>query len=440
MSRRPSDERADRARGGGVWAALCDQGGVSAVNFLTTWVVGCACPERVFGAFVLTWSLLFLLEGVRVSLVGSPVSVLLPRRSGRSARRYAGAATVIHLGAVGLGLIAFPVAALVARAGGDVALAGVLLAGTAAWAGWTMRTHVRGLAYAHLQPRRALAVDATYGVLQLGAVAALWAGGLLSAETVLLAVGGAQTAAAAAGLYLMRRRISLRGLDLKAAWAAHRRLGRWLLLGSLAYTAVHQLFPWLLAGSWGVEAAAAFGACLLPLSIARPLVTGLATWITPRLAREAAHHEPAALRATVARFQLGLLAALAPLAVALALGGGIVLDLLYDGRYTAWSGALALASAQLVVMAWAVPIQQAFLALERPHLNFASIAVGAGVAVTVGVGLTWTFGVMGAVAGMVASVLATALTTQLLYRRALRDQVLPAAPPPRAVGSALISG
>ncbi|MBN2489838.1 MAG: polysaccharide biosynthesis C-terminal domain-containing protein [Planctomycetes bacterium] len=409
-----------------VVAAL-DQAAVSGTSFLTTLLVGHLCAPEEFGLLVLVLSLVLAWEGVRFSFVGAPLTVFLPRCEGTQAAAYLGGTLVLHAGVLGAGAACFGVAAAVARAGGDARLAAAIGLGTVALAGWSAREHVRGVLFARLRPGAALRVDALASGLQLGGLAALIALGRLQVGAVLVVAGAAQMVAALVGLAGLRGEIVRRGLGLGPLLRRHWRFGRWMLAGLLAYTVASQAYPWFLNGMHGVAAAAALGACLLPLSISRPLVVGLANVITPELSHAFARGGWESLRRTVRRSQRILLAPLAALAAGLALGAPWILDLMYDGKYVQYSLLLSLLALQLVVVAWITPIQQAFLAADRPRYPCYATSAGAVATLGFGVVLAARFGVAGAAVGWLLAVATSGAVALVLYRRMLREAQAPAA-------------
>jgi O-antigen/teichoic acid export membrane protein len=407
--------------------ALLDQAAVSGTNFLTTLLVGHMCAPGEFGLLVLVLSLLLAWEGVRVSFVGSPLTVFLPRRHGTEATTYLGGTLVLQAGVLGLGVAFFVGAAAVSRAGGDARLAAAIGLGTVALLGWSAREHVRSVLFARLRPGAALLVDAAASALQLGGLLGLLALGRFEVGTVLPVIGAAQLAAALLGLAGLRGEIAWRGLELRALVRSHWRFGRWMLAGLLAYTVASHAYPWFLKAMHGVEAAAALGACLLPLSISRPLVVGLGNLITPELSHAFAQEGWGSLCREVRRSQRILLLPLAGLAAALAFGAPWILDLLYAGKYVEHAGLLSLVALQLLVVGWVTPINQAFLAADRPRHQFCTTAFAAGTTLSFGVVLSLRYGVAGAAAGWLLAVVASAAASGWLYRRMVRAGRKPSA-------------
>ena len=60
--------------------SLVDQAVVSGTNFLTGVFLARFCTKDEYGLYVLAISLLIFWDGVRVSLIGSPTVVFLPRK------------------------------------------------------------------------------------------------------------------------------------------------------------------------------------------------------------------------------------------------------------------------------------------------------------------------------------------------------------------------
>ena len=414
----PHEDLNDRASRGRRVAALLDQAAVSGTNLASQMAVGYACAPEQFGVLVLVFTLLLFWDGVRYSFLASPVVVFLPRRLGAAVGPYVGD-TFQMLGAILVaGVVFFALGAGFAWLSGNMLLARGILVGSLALTGWSAREHVRTLFFARLRAGSALLVDATYAVLQLSAVAVLWAVDRLDVFSLLAAVGAAQLTAAGLGLFLMRRLVVFRTGGFRRIVVAHWRFGRWILAAALVYAVAAQIYPWFLNGLHGLEAAAALGACQLPLCFARPLVIGLVNILTPELSHHRARNGIHGFHRRVRAAQILLLVPLLLLAGLIALFARDILNLMYDGKYVEYAPILSLLTLQLVVVALGYALNLAFLVMDRPRYHFYVTVVGAVLTLTVGLALTWHCGVLGAGGGLLAVMVGTGIAAFVLYRRA----------------------
>jgi O-antigen/teichoic acid export membrane protein len=399
------------------YIALIDQGFVSGANFLTGVLLARLCTKEEYGLYVLAFSLLLFWDGFRNSLVASPLVVYLPRKGEKEQSSYIGSSTVLHALVFLAGAVVFGAAAGIIKLTGDAPLAAVVLAGILTLCGYSSREHVRRVFYAQLRTRRAALVDGVYCLLQLGALVVLWRYGMLSAVNALLALGGAQTAAALAGLLLLSKSISFRNLNLRSAFSLHWKLGKWLVATSLAYAVATQIYPWALKYTSSLESVAIFGACMVPILVVNPIIIGFNNVLAPRLSHVFAQEGIAGLRRVVWKSQVILGGLLTFIALFTAIFSRVILELMYGGKYSEYNTILTLLAIRLVMVGFAAPLLVAFLIMEKPKIHFYVTIVSAICTLSVGLSLVCFFGVAGAALGMILAGTCNLTVLVLFYRK-----------------------
>jgi O-antigen/teichoic acid export membrane protein len=400
------------------YSAFIDQGLVSGTNFLTGVLLARLCAKEEYGLYVLTLSLLFFWDGLRNSLISSPLVVYLPRKPAAERPSYIGSTTFMQALFMLTGAIVFGAAAAVIKVSGDAPLTLAILAAIFALCGYSSREHIRQVFYAQLRVRYTVLVDGAYCLLQFGALALLWRFNILSAVNALLWLGASQTSAALLGLLLLSGEISPRNLNFRTALYSHWKLGKWLVATSAAYVLANQMYPWFLRYLSALEATAIFGACVLLTGIVNPFTIAFNNVLVPRLSYVFAREGLPGLRRVIRKAQTLMVAATAIVATFIIIFSRPILDVVYRGKYSDNSAILSILALQLVITSVATPLSAAFLVMEKPHLGFYTAAASAFCTLTVGLALVYYAGVTGAALGTVLGGVLVASTAVLLYRRA----------------------
>jgi O-antigen/teichoic acid export membrane protein len=127
----------------------------------------------------------------------------------------------------------------------------------------------------------------------------------------------------------------------------------------------------------------------------------------------------AALAPVVAKASMFFLVALGMFCAVLFVLGGWLLVLMSGEKYA--GNGLVVSVIALAQLAWAytVPANSALYAMEHAEVGFQALLVAFGVTMTVGAGLVWTAGPLGAAGGMLTGNIAACLYTRMALRRHL---------------------
>lgn len=411
------------------YVALVDQGLVSVTNFCTGVLLARLCTKEEYGYYVLAFSLIIFWEGIRNSLVSSPLSVYLPRKTDAERSSYIGSATTIHVLVLLVGWLIYGASAGIVRASGDVTLTRVILATIFAFSGYCSREHVRRIFYAQLKVRRTLWVDGVYCLVQLGSLAMLWNSGRLSTVNALLVLGAAQSAAAALGLLLVGGNISFKDLKLASALFSHWKLGKWLVATALTFYIAYQIYPWFLKYTWGMEAVATLGVCQTLLFLANPFILGVNNILLPKMAHALSAEGVVGLKRVTRKGQLALLVSLGPLAVIVSIFAEPLLELLYKDKYAGNGLLVVVLAADILVRVIAAPFVSALVVMERPETVFYSFIGAMAITLLAGYPLALTWGPMGVAIGFVCANMVAVSIRYFFYRR-VTSALLGTAPRP----------
>lgn len=406
--------------------SIADQGVASAGNLLTVVILTRLCSRAEYGVYALAFTLTIALAITQQSLISEAYKVFIHRLDGEARRRYTGSTLVHQLAFALFATLALALAALVARFTGGMGEVTPVLAPLALVIGLVLfKEYARQLSLATLQPAHALLLDAGVASLQVGILLSLAWYGRLSANTAVLTLGVA--AGLAGGLWLALR---WRGFspapidivpDLKKNWA----FARWMFAYALLFTACTQGYPWILSAFHGVESTATYVACFMVVNLmANPLIIGLGAFLGPKMAQAYANGGTEALAPVVAKASMFFVVALGLFCTALFLVGGWILILLSGDKYAGHGLEVFVLSLAQLAWAYTVPANSALYAMEHAEVGFHALLCTLGVTLTLGVGLVWSAGPLGAALGLCAGNVAACLYTRLALRRYLPQPAL----------------
>ncbi len=413
----------------GLWAVL-DQGLFALTNFGVSVLLARWLPQRDYGAFAVTFSVLLLMGTVQSALLTEPMLILGPSRFKEHTAAYLHRLTTLHfalssaMGVVLLGTVAvlgwlrpLPTAgALVALAVSAPAILFLWLARRACYIESRPRLAATGgLAYALLVPAgmvvllRADALTAASSLLMLGVTS------LPVAWWLLFRLGHGQ---ARAGEGVSRSDVG------RAHWA----YGRWAL-GSSVLSWVPANAVVLALPLWHSLADAATLRVATTLMLPVLHVQGaLAPLLMPALVRARFSGQ---LRSTARRAGVLFLALGVSSAPVVLVFGAQLAELLFGPRYRLDQATLWLLAAIPLVSAVSGVAGAVLRALERPDRVLWTYVAATAVTCLVGLPLVLRFSVTGALASLLLSAATTAALGVWECRRLVDARPQPAAPPGR---------
>ncbi len=388
-------------------------------NFALNILLARWLTPQEYGAFGTAFAVFLLLGTVHTATLTEPMLVFGPGRYKERLPRYLGSLVYGHLGFAALSSFAMLLISLAFALWGASSLATVLLA--LAFAGpfilllWLMRR----ACYARFEPHLAASGGVWYMALMLAGAYALYRLEWLSAASALSVMG---ISSLAVSLWLIARlhveRPRLRGDEIvRDSLETHWRYGRWSVAVQALGWVPGNVFYLLLPIWGGLEAVASFRALmnlLLPMLQAN---AALSVLLLPILVRAREHSTFGAH----VRFALVPFVFMPTLYwVLLGLFHDPLVSWLYGGQYADHAYLLWLLGLVPVAAAVKMVVSQALRALEKPDWLFAAYVVAALVAITLGAGCTYLWGVTGAGVGLVISQVTAAVLVAvllLLYQR-----------------------
>ncbi len=385
-----------------------DQGIVSVASFAAAAIVGRVCGSDQLGVYSLAVSLFWLVAGIPNALVWTPYTSRAPKLSGDTRRQYAGSA-LIHVLVVALTIAACFV------------LIGLIpwpSLSTSAWF-WPMclamapftllmmlREHLRRILFAHMNTRGLLFLDLPIALMQIGVI--LW---LANAErlTFLSALIAMALPCLWCCVWLVRHRkqFSLSRTRARNDWQDNFQFGRWLLFVSIAWLLGDASFRWLVGSLHGLNELGQFSAAFTTVMFVNPImltVQNLARSIFSNRLAERGQHD---LRKLAFQGTWHMAWIFGLLFSGLALGGGLMVQLLFGNEFEGLGWVVASLCLGLYVQVLNFPVDAALSALRGGRAMLAAslvrlvLILGSGVPLiawygSIGVGAALAIGSLGA--------------------------------------------
>lgn len=383
--------------------ALVDQSIVSLCNFLTVYVFARHLAPPVFGAFILGYTGLALLNNIQNALVVQPHNVIGAPLAGPRYRRFTGAMVLAQLALGATAGAALAVAAWIAQRLEAPAPAAVLLALAAAAPFWMAQEFARRVLYTRRRTLAAALNDSvTYGLQLAGAVSLVRVlPGLSGAGPALLVLGGSSLAGALIGAWQMRRQVRLGGPGARGhllrAWREAWGFGKWLLGQNAVGWIGAQGHAWIVGILLGVEQVGLYRAATHLVNVMNPLLQTSYSYLPSRGSVAFQRGGTDGLSRWVGRTQRLLAFAPLPFCVLLVGFPQQVLHFAYGARYdgTIMPVVLALAAVATCITFLKYPFDVGLLALRSTRSIFFVYLVPVALLLTAGVALIHAFGVLG---------------------------------------------
>jgi O-antigen/teichoic acid export membrane protein len=400
--------------------ALMDQALFAGAQFVLNILLARWLTPDEYGAFAVAYSVYLLGNYVHLALLVEPMIVFGSGRYSKERRKYLGVVLRGHwMLTVPVGLLRFGAGFLVGRLYSQP-VEHALYALALALPLILLVALTRRAFYIELRPGHAAAGGAINFCGLIALVVWLHAAGMLSPGTAILAMG--VSALPAAGLHLVWLRPQWsgipEGLTPREVAREHWGYGRWVLAAVFPSWTLTNLYYLALPAWFGLKAAGALKA-LMNLSMpARHSLVASGALVLPLLVRHRDTGGPRLMRQTVRRITVLFAVGAAIYCPLLWFFRTQIIELLYGGRYLEYSGLpVLLVGLMPMVTVCTVTFSGALSAFERPDRAFwANLSAGA-LAASLGLWLTASWGVVGALAGYLASYAAFAGVLWLFCRK-----------------------
>ena len=402
---------------GPVALSILDQAIISGASFLTTVLIGRACSQGDLGVYSLAMSIILLVRAVQNDIVCSPYMIYCHRHAGDSLATYTGSSLVHQVILTMMTLLGITALLGLRHAGvGPAALLPTtyLLLGVMPFV--LLREFARNLAYSHLRIGAAVGMDFCVAVVQLGSLAWLFYGEMLTVERAYLVLG--LTCGLGCCCFLGRRpSLQFEMRRVRVDWFENWSFAKWALCGQLSSRAAGYIMPWVIASLYGEAATGVFAACVTLINMAGTFVTGMSNSLTPRAAQAYVRGGVGELQGVLSKTCLIFALTIGAFFVMMLAAGGTLAGLVYGAGFAGTGPLLAVLAFGMLANSLGLTAGNGLWALDRAKANF--LADIANLIVTFGVllGLSGSWGILGAATAMTAGFIAGAVVRWLILLR-----------------------
>jgi O-antigen/teichoic acid export membrane protein len=239
-------------------------------------------------------------------------------------------------------------------------------------------------------------MDIATSIVQLSGLLLLSHFGGLSAGTGFIMVGATCAVTGIGVLILIRRDFTPKPakalVDLRQNWS----FGKWAFAAQLAYLGIVYSVPWILALLHDPHTTGEFAACTSLVMIANPILLGLSNFLYPQAIRIFDSGGLVALRRLTFQATFTTIAIVSPLMILLIAFGGQLVATMYGPSYTGLQNIMTVLSANIVLFALNMGVENGLMTLRRPKSVFLSNSAGLVLTAAFGLALIYTYSVMGA--------------------------------------------
>lgn len=400
---------------------LGDQAVYSGSSFLTGVIVGRALSIEAFGEFSLGISLMIFSLILQDTLLATPYTYHIHNTPSENRGGLRAGAIIQSLLLAGVSALLLTAAALFAASSPENGgLHTVLLALGCALPFLFVRECFRRQFFAEFNIINALIMDIFVSALMFALLAGFWWTGTLSPALAFGAMALAAGIGGAATLFTRRTDYNFKMMNVLKETKDNILYGRWLLMGSACHLGSLYAYPWLVYFASGKAEAGAFAACYSLVNLLNPLILGFNNYFRPKIMETRIKEGVEAMDRMVQQACLLLLPVAALFILAMFIGGGLLVRIVYGESFTGLGTVIALVSISVLPVFLGAPLQLGTLALNRPQINPKFHAVSLAVTILIGTPLTFTFGKAGAAAGYALAASCGSAMLFWLYRREIR--------------------
>lgn len=404
-------------------AALVDQALVSAVNLMTTIMIGRFCGPEELANYALGFTLLLLIISVMDTLIAMPYTVLVHRLEGAARLEYRGA-VLLQCGLLSaLVVLVLAIGGLVFSFYSDPAGLGPLLfVLSVAIPFCLLREYARRLFFAHLNSNQALQLDLAVGALQIFALVILTTGGLLTAVKAIMAMGAANALVGLSWLIHSRSEWQIRSNQIWPALRRNLAFGRWIFAGRIVGQLNSDiLLLWLMAFALGKKATGIFAACMTVIHLSNPFILGVGQMLTPYMAQAMVDGGPGKVRRVTLNATVLIGLVLCGFCLCAWFLGEVALRIFYGSQYVGHGSLITLLSVSVLAFALSMPVMSSLLVMERPDMSLKANLVGLLLTTTFSFLLVWSLGLVGVAWGLIAGQTGSSVIRWIVFNHLSRN-------------------
>ena len=399
--------------------SVFDQAVVSGTSFVTSVLLARCVSREELGVYYLALSVYYFVRGIQEQVVSAPYMIYCSRRRDQELAEYAGSALLHQCGVV----LVTATILIVAVASGLAPYAIEAVAWLLLWAAppLLIREFVRQMSFAHLDLRRAIALDIAAAVLQLIGLAILAAAGRLNVTTT-VATLAVCSAVPTIGWLATRRQPMIGRLKVAMRdWTHNWTFSRWALASQLLANTTPYIMPWVVVFTHGEAQTGMLGACTTLVGLSGTFLQGLCNFLSPRAAHAFVHGGLIELRAVLVQTAALFAATLGLLSVGAFVFGEWIATLLYGPQFAGAGLIIGVLSLSVLANSFGVTAGNGLWAMERPRANFVADLAALVIVIVATVALVPSLGPLGAAISTLAGTTSDALVRLWILRQTMRE-------------------
>jgi O-antigen/teichoic acid export membrane protein len=405
--------------------ALADQVAYSLGNMVVAALLSRHCAQREVGIYFLTQRTLDLIIQLCNVFLWGPFAFNLPGTPRARKTLYTGSVFLHQVMCCGGAALLMWIASRWASAPSRGLYYGVFAPLVATSASILFREYTRRMYFAEIRMKEAFWTDLATVVLQIAGVEWLYRTHQLDVpNTLWMLCAGASIVSV---WWLLREwrtlEFSLRESIADAKLNLH--LGRWFLGSNMVFMVSSQCNPWILSGTLGGAAVAAYTVCEQIANIPRVALASMQNIMAPTLARAFVEGGKPQVKKIVRRFDKVLFAGSALFAVGVALFGPWAAKLIFSSKPVPANARVVLILLALNLVAYASTMAQSYglTAIDKADRPFYANLCGLTMQIAVSIWLVHVFQVPGAAAAMLLASAVVLGVRQMFYTRDMRAEV-----------------
>jgi O-antigen/teichoic acid export membrane protein len=401
--------------------SILDQAIVSGTGFITAAIIGRATSSELFGQYYLALSIVLILSGIQEQLIAAPYMVHSKRRKDRELAEYAGSVWLHHFGLTVVTIAGLTAAIAFSAVAGKTGWLTGLYALLGAGPFLLLRDAIRRYAFAELQVRSAIALDAIVAVVQLGGLALLGYFGQLTLLNIFGVMGGASLVACLAVYLLSPPRIQIVRERSRRDWRSNWSFSKWALWSFLVRGTTPYIALWMLGLAIGTSATATLGACTTIIGVTNIVLAGVSNVLTPQAAQAFARGGSSDLRRVLFYSSAFMLLTIGGFSLLLLLTGDLLAVLVFGPAYQGTAAILLTLAIYTLMNGLGMVAGNGLWAIDHSRSAFVGDVYGA-VAMLIGTAiLILPLGALGAALAMLIGASTAAVARSLALARYLTD-------------------
>jgi O-antigen/teichoic acid export membrane protein len=410
--------------------SILDQAIVSGTSFLTAAIVGRLTSPDFLGLYYLILSIALIVSGIQEYAIAGPYIVYSKRRTGRELAEYAGSFWLQHLVLTALATVGLLVAIVLSTAVGKTNILPGLWALLATGPLLLLRDGIRRFAFANLNAKTAIPLDAVVAAVQLGGLALIGRFGLLSLFSVFAVMGLACGLASLGWYFLSPPFVEFRRQRFVGDWRHNWALGKWALRSYLIGCTTSPIMFWILTLAVGDAATGVFGACNTLVGVTSVVLVGVCNVLTPQAAQAFATGGTKDLLRILFRTAAFLVLATSAFCLFVMLTGDWLVVLVFGAGFHGTGAVLITLALNSVIVSLGAVVGNGLWAIDRLRLNFFADACGLSVMLIAAALLIFRFGALGAAFAVLAGSVVGGVVRAILFARSLEASVIQLNPVP----------